>query len=78
MNLHRQMSKRLQATRPRQPQHGKLLNETATTSRVAPVCPHPVAPQQAVLVLGETGQGHAEDSLLGPARLGRDGEHLGG
>jgi hypothetical protein len=42
------------------------------------VRPHPVAPQQAVLVLEQPGQRHEEDSILGPTRLGGDGEYLGG
>ena len=44
---------------------------------VAPVRPHPVPPQQAVLVLSQSRQRHEEDALLGPAGLGGDGEHLG-
>ena len=46
--------------------------------RAAPVRPHPVAPQQAVLVLEKSGQRHQQNPLLGPAGFGGDGEHLGG
>ncbi len=46
--------------------------------RAAPVRPHPIAPQQAVLVLEQPGQRHEQNPLLGPAGFGGDGEHLGG
>lgn len=44
-------------------------------SRTAPMRPHPVPPQQAVLILR---QRHEKDPFLRPPRLGGDGEHLSG
>jgi hypothetical protein len=45
---------------------------------VTPSRPHPVSPQQAVLVLRQKGQRHEEDPLLAPAGFRGDGEHLRG
>jgi hypothetical protein len=39
--------------------------------------PHPIPAQEAVLVLGESGDGHEEDVFFGPTGFGGEGEHLG-
>jgi hypothetical protein len=42
------------------------------------VGPDGVPAQQAVLVLGEPGQGQVQDAFFGPAGFGGNGEDLGG
>ena len=45
---------------------------------LTPTRPHPIPPQQAVLVLRQPCQRHEQDPLLRPAGFGGDGEDLGG
>jgi hypothetical protein len=40
--------------------------------------PHPISPQQTVLILNEFRQRHEQNPLLGPTGFGGDGEHLRG
>jgi hypothetical protein len=40
--------------------------------------PHPIPPQQAMVILGESRQRHEENAFLWPTGFGGDGEHLGG
>ena len=54
---------------------GRSINGAA---RDRPCRPHPVPPQQAVLVLRQPRQLHEQDPLLGPACFSSDGEHLRG
>jgi hypothetical protein len=44
----------------------------------APIRPHPVPSQYAVLVLGKPPQRHEQKPLLGPTGFGGNGKHLGG
>ena len=45
---------------------------------LTPTRPHPIPPQQTVLILRQPRQRHEQDPLLGPAGFGGDGEDLGG
>jgi hypothetical protein len=55
-----------------------LVQRRSALTSAAPVGPHAVPPQQAVLILGEAGERHVEDPLLRPAGFGCEGEDLGG
>jgi hypothetical protein len=64
---------------PPHPQRLQLLPQAdLPLTRAAPVRPHPVTPQKAVLVLEQPRQRHEQNPLLRPAGFGGDGEHLGG
>jgi hypothetical protein len=55
-----------------------LIGHFSYSSLVDPIRPHPIPPQQAMLVLRQPRQRHEQNPFLGPAGFGSDGEHLSG